>query len=313
MSNAIVFPSDPFSPNKVDEEFADEAQMVQSLGGSIILVDHTELEQKNFVAKRLMSLAKVSEHEALMGHDEEKAFADSLPAHVVYEAHAFYRGWMMSAETYQFMRWQLGIRTIDMVSDTSDYTAGYYFGNWYSIFEEVTPKSTYFPAAFPFAEMQRIVSEDIGKGRYIVKDHVKSRKSDWDTACYVPDPSKLESVIKEFIRLQGEYLAGGIVVREFEDFVKEAGEARVWWVGNEPVMVSPHPDTPDRMPDFDISFLKPYVERLNRPFVTTDVALREDGAVRVIEVSDGQVSGLPRGFDPTPLFQSLLNYQKGKK
>jgi len=310
MPNAIVFPSDPFSPNKVDEEFASEAELVQSLGGRIILVDHTELEQGNFSGKRLMTAAKASEYLGLMGDDEEQSFADSLPVNVVYEAEAFYRGWMMSSETYQFMRWQLGTRTIEMVSNTSDYSTGYYFGNWYHIFEDVTPKSTYFPDTFSFEDMQRIVLEDVGLGRYIVKDQVKSRKSDWETACYVPDISKLESVINEFIRLQGEYLAGGIVVREFENFVKAAGEARVWWVGNKPVMVSPHPDTPTKLPEVDVSFLQSYVERLNRPFVTTDIALREDGAWRVVEVSDGQVSGLPRGFDATPLFTALLDYKK---
>lgn len=311
MPNVIVFPSDPFNPNRVDEEFAAEAELVQSLGGRIILVDHTELEQENFAAKRLMSPAKVKEHSGLMGDEEERAFANSLPVNVVHEANAFYRGWMMSSETYQFMRWQLGMRTIEMVSNTSDYSAGYYFGNWYHIFEDVTPKSTYFPAAFSFEDMKRLVVEDVGDCSYIVKDQVKSRKSDWDTACYVPDISKLESVINEFIRLQGEYLAGGIVVREFENFVKDAGEARVWWVGNKPVLVSPHPDTPGKMPEVDVSFLQPYVERLNRPFVTTDIALREDGAWRVVEVSDGQVSGLPRGIDASPLFEALLKFERG--
>lgn len=309
MTNAIIFPSDPFNTRKVDEEFTSEAELVKSLGGKVVLVDHTELESGLFVAKNLMT--KVNAQAYDNGFDDErKLLAESTPAHIAYDCRSFYRGWMMSSETYQFMRWQLGIRTVEQISDTSDYSSAYYFGNWYQLFSDITPKSTYFPHDFTWEQMRSIVEEDLGFGRYIVKDQVKSRKSEWDTACYAPDIDKLESVVNEFIRLQGDSIAGGIVVRQFEDFVKEAGEMRVWWVGNKPVMVSPHPDTPDRLPDFDISFIAPYVERFNRPFVTTDVALREDGALRVVEVSDGQVSGIPKGFDATPLFRALLEFKR---
>ncbi|MDJ0462379.1 ATP-grasp domain-containing protein [Streptomyces sp. H27-C3] len=39
--------------------------------------------------------------------------------------------------------------------------------------------------------------------------------------------------------------------------------------------------------------------------VTTDLAPREDGRWRVVEVGDGQVSGLPAGADATLLFDAL--------
>ncbi|QRX97414.1 ATP-grasp domain-containing protein [Streptomyces noursei] len=47
------------------------------------------------------------------------------------------------------------------------------------------------------------------------------------------------------------------------------------------------------------------VRRSGLRFVTTDLALRSDGAWRVVEVGDGQVSGLPAGADPGPLYRAL--------
>lgn len=308
--NAIVFPSDVFNPKKVDEEFAAEAELVQKLGGKIVLIDHNALENEEFIARNVLSRDKASEYDNFIGHpDEYEAMVASIPQTAVYDTGAFYRGWMMSDKTYQFMRWQLGIKLLEMCTDTADYSAAYYFGYWYDIFEKVTPASTYFPADFNWDDAVEMVKEYVGNGPYIVKDHVKSRKHEWDTACFAPNIEKLYDVTREFIRLQGDSLAGGIVVRRFEEFQKDRGEVRVWWVGNKPVMVSPHPDTPELLEDVDVEFIRPYVERLNRPFVTTDLALRKDGAWRVIEVSDGQVSGIPKGFDATALFKALLEYK----
>lgn len=310
--NTIVFPSDVFNPAKVDPEFLDEANAVTSLGGKIVLVDHTGLESGEFSARNILTQSKASDYDNFIGTPEEYGILlDSIPERISYDTNAFYRGWMMSSETYQYMRWQLGIRLIEMHSDTSDYSSGYYFANWYNQFRNITPASTWFPESLDWATMRGFVESELGRKSYIIKDQVKSRKHEWDTACYAPDIDALESVINEFKRLQGDTLAGGIVVREYEEFDKTTGEVRVWWVGGQPVMVSPHPDTPDSLPEVDLSFVQSAVESLGRPFVTTDLARRKDGAWRVIEASDGQVSGIPKGFDSTPLFRALLDFKKG--
>lgn len=212
----------------------------------------------------------------------------------------------MGVDDYQFMRHNLGLRSVLMASDTSDYTSGYWLAYWYNAFRSVTPASTYFPAEYMPKQYLPIVQQDIGAGPYIVKDQVKSRKHEWDTACFAPDINKLPDIINEFIRLQGNSINGGIVVRQFEDFDKTVGEMRVWWVNGQVAMISPHPDTPHLFTDIDTSFIEPHVKSFGRPFVTTDITLLADGTPRVVEVSDGQVSGIPEGFDATPLFQSLL-------
>ena len=55
-----------------------------------------------------------------------------------------------------------------------------------------------------------------------MKDYVKSRKHEWDEACFVPDLGdhrRFTAVVDRLFALQGESLTGGVVVRAFESFV----------------------------------------------------------------------------------------------
>jgi len=141
----------------------------------------------------------------------------------------------------------------------------------------------------------------------VIKDFVKSRKHEWTEACYIPDLADtvhLHQVVKTFVGLQDDALAGGLVVRSFEQF-RGPGEARIWWLDGEPLLVGPHPDTPDTVLEPDVSALQSAVRALGCRFVTTDVAQRADGQWRVVEVGDGQVSDLPQTVDPVRLIAPL--------
>ncbi|MFG2222410.1 GNAT family N-acetyltransferase [Streptomyces sp. NPDC048644] len=105
--------------------------------------------------------------------------------------------------------------------------------------------------------------------------------------------------------------AGGAVLRACEPF--GAGEARVWWVAGEPVLTCARPDTPEPLPVPvpDLTSVAPTVAALGLPFVTTDLARRSDGGWRVVEVGDGQVSGLPAEAVAGPLFEALVTVGAG--
>jgi hypothetical protein len=115
------------------------------------------------------------------------------------------------------------------------------------------------------------------------------------------------------VELQGGDLAGGIVVRAFEEFTPDATgliqEARIWWVRGSAVLITPHPDAPAGttvdVPTAVCDAVGARVRALGAPFVTTDLALRSDGVWRVIEVGDGQVSDLPAAEDPALLMRAL--------
>jgi hypothetical protein len=111
-------------------------------------------------------------------------------------------------------------------------------------------------------------------------------------------------VVRTFVERQEDSLAGGIVVRAYESLDK--GEARVWWLDGEPMLVGPHPDTPDLRLEPDLSVVP--AGALPK-FATTDLARRSDGQWRVLEVGDGQVSDLPNGVDPAALIEPLLSYR----
>jgi len=64
-----------------------------------------------------------------------------------------------------------------------------------------------------------------GSAPVVLKDFVKSRKHEWEAACFIPSPAErsgVERVVHRFLELQGTDLAGGLVFREFVESEKWA-------------------------------------------------------------------------------------------
>lgn len=259
--------------------------MVREAGGRVVLIDH----------------------DALVAGDVSAALARVEPGSGPY----WYRGWMVPAERYARAGEALAARGCALRTGADAFRRAHELPGWYDVFAQLTPRSVWQPLGadedpLTAAALSRLV-EPLGEGPGIVKDFVKSRKHEWHEACYVPelsDPAALASVVGRFVERQGAGLAGGVVVREYERFAAD-GEARVWWVDGEAVLVSAHPDTPDRLPAPGLGTVREAVARLGCRWVTTDLAMREDGEWRVVEVGDGQVSGLPEGTDAAALFTAL--------
>ncbi|MDX3097932.1 ATP-grasp domain-containing protein [Streptomyces sp. ME01-24h] len=286
MGVLFVFCADALRPSRVDAHFAAEAEAVRALGHDVALVDH----------------------DALLAGDAAAA-TSRVPSGA---GPAWYRGWMMSAQRYAALSAALSERRVLLGTSPDQYRRAHELPGWYGAFAAQTPRSTWLPldpaGPPPGAPALAAATAPLGEGPAVVKDYVKSRKHEWDEACYVPelaDTEHLASVVARFAALQGDDLAGGIVVRAFESFVKAAGEARVWWTGGEAALVTAHPDTPDLRPAPDLDAVRPLVRALGCPFVTTDLALHEDGRWRVVEVGDGQVSDLPAGASSKTLASAL--------
>nr|WP_157979663.1 ATP-grasp domain-containing protein [Kribbella monticola] len=131
----------------------------------------------------------------------------------------------------------------------------------------------------------------------------------WQEAAYIPDLADADAVRRvaaRFLELRDDAFTGGFVLRRFENFV--GAEARTWWIGGQCALVTPHPDTPDEVPDeVDLTQLEPLVAELMLPFVTVDLVRRTDGAWRVVELGDGQVSDWPLTRDPAELITALAS------
>lgn len=273
-------------PRRVDPHFTAEAAAVQHFGGVVARIDH----------------------DALLGGRPDDAVS-RVPVGV---GRAWYRGWMVPSELYERLAAALAARGCELLVTPDRYRRAHELPGWYDTFAAVTPASVWTQSSagvVPSPDELTALVAPLGAGPGMVKDYVKSRKHEWLEACFVPelaDAADLHRVVSRFVQLQEDFLAGGVVVRAFEDF-SGGGEARVWWLDGEPALVGPHPDSPDASPEPRLDHVRPAVRKLGCRFVTTDVALRTDGVWRVIEVGDGQVSDLPQGCDPAALVGPLLD------
>ncbi|MFD6443992.1 ATP-grasp domain-containing protein [Promicromonospora sp. NPDC060204] len=296
MAAPLLFvPSDPLAPRVPDEHFAREAEAARDAGLAVAVVDHDAVVAGELAA----ALRRVPASDAART--------------------AWYRGWMLSSSAYARLGSAAETRGIGLLTSPAAYAAAHELPGWYGTFAGSTPASVWLPwepGRTPTSADVGPLIEALGDGPGVVKDYVKSRKHEWDEACFMPDLSDLATatrVVARMVELQGDDLAGGIVVRAFERFVSDAGgraqEVRVWWVLGAPVLVTPHPDAPAAsdvdVPADVLDAVGRSVGALGAPFVTTDLALRADGVWRVIEVGDGQVSDLPGGQDPAPLLRAL--------
>ncbi|MFD8707118.1 ATP-grasp domain-containing protein [Kitasatospora sp. NPDC059648] len=201
---SILFPADPLNPRRPDPHFAWEARLVRELGGEHLLVDHDEL---------------------LAGRAEEavrRVPRGSGPL--------WYRGWMLPSARYAEFAAALTARGGNLLTSPPGYAAAHELPGWYGAFEGATPPSVWIPTAGAVpptpAELAEAVARLGGSGPAIVKDYVKSRKHEWQEACYVPELADLAAVgrvVGRFVELQGEFLAGGVVLRRYEEFERADG------------------------------------------------------------------------------------------
>jgi hypothetical protein len=286
MAVTFIFCADPLRPRRTDPHFAHEARAARDLDLPVALIDH----------------------DALVAGDAAAAVA-RVPAGA---GAAWYRGWMLTGKQYKLLEDTLTARGVTLLTSARNYRRAHELPGWYDTFELITPRSAWLPTAPgspPATSELATAAERLGDGGPgIVKDYVKSRKHEWQEACFVPDIAdtrQLAAVVTRFVELQDDFLSGGIVLRRYESFRHAVGEARLWWVDGALALHTAHPDTPDLRPEADPALVQPKVAALACRFVTTDLALRADGAWRVVEVGDGQVSDLPRGIEPGPLLQRL--------
>jgi len=184
---------------------------------------------------------------------------------------------------------------------------------WYPFLFDLTPKTW-----FSLAE----VCQDPYEGPYVLKGKTNSRKNLWRTHMFAKDKQEMREV---YFRLQDDGLTGdqGIVIRQFERF-KSYGEAISgmpitkefrFFVFNDKVIAkgfywSSHPEVIDKhKPDVNevpTSFINEVLWRVGDKmnFYVFDVAQREDGEWRVVELNDGQMSGLSC-IDPDELYSNL--------
>jgi hypothetical protein len=275
----LLLPADPLRPRSVDPHFAPEAAAARDLGVEVALVDH------------------------------DAVCAGAVPqavARVPESDDAVYRGWMVRSEQYAALEAALDARGASLRTSSQAFRTAHELPGWYAALCELTPETVWSRGGAPGEVVDLCAA--LRTGGAVLRDHVKSMKHYWAQACYIPDVTDHESarrVAERFVELREDSLTGGLVLRRFERF--EGSEVRTWWVDGELALSTAHPDTADVLPGSDV--VPPQLARavgaLGLPFVTVDLARRDDGVWRVVELGDGQVSDRPRSTPAEGLIGAL--------
>ncbi len=186
------------------------------------------------------------DHDALRRGDVEDAVG-AVPSGL---GPVWYRGWMLSADEYAAMAATLKQRGTVLLTHPDDYRRAHELPGWHETFAGLTPHSVWRPLGTgqdpgDLSELAELV-RPLRSMPAVVKDYVKSCKHEWEEACFVPDVknlAQLHDIASKMVALRDDHLAGGLVVREFEEYDGD-GEARVWWVDGEPALVGPHRTAP---------------------------------------------------------------------
>jgi hypothetical protein len=295
----LVFCADPLDPRIPDPAFEREVAASETLGIGYALI----------------------EYEALVGYGDARAAVRRISARTEPER-AVYRGWMLAPDLYTQLYEALAARGVQLINDSTAYTHCHYLPEWYPLAEAYTPRSVW--TTDRDAPIERIMEilRPFGPVPVIVKDFVKSRKHEWEEACYIPsaaDQSAVERVVRRFVELQGEELSGGLVFREFVEFealgmhpksgMPLTREYRLFFLDGEPLSVAEYwgeADYPEgSYPPLD--HFRAVAGSVESRFFAMDVARRSDGEWLIVELGDGQVSGLPERADILAFYQSLTS------
>jgi hypothetical protein len=277
----LLVPADVLHPRRVDEHFAAEAAAARAAGYQVATIDHDELAR---------------------GGDPRR-----VVRHVTGGGPAVYRGWMVRSEQYAALAEALAEREVYLSTNAGQYRRGHELPGWYPALAGLTPTSVW--TAGTDRDAFEVARTRLGAGPAVLRDYTKSMKHYWHEAAFIPDLTDARAawaVADRFAQLRGEDLVGGFVLRRYERF--NGPEVRTWWINGVCGLVSAHPDTAQDRPPVDVNLdrVQAVVAGLDLSFVAVDLVHRDDGAWRVVEVGDGQVSDRPATTPAEQLITMLL-------
>lgn len=293
----IVFCSEPFSPLRVDSAYQGEVDAAQNAGLEFDLMDFEALVDAENPGS---AIRKVKEQSA--------------------PVLAVYRGWMLKPEKYAQLFSALAARNINLINSPVQYKHCHHLPESYSLIENYTPKTASFKLSsdFNFEDVFRRLSV-FGDKPLILKDYVKSRKHEWNEACFIPsasDRTAVERVVDRFLELQGDDLNEGLVFREFIEFQPLAEhsqskmpltkEFRLFFLDGELLDSFEYWDEGEyfgnRPPE---NVFAEVAHKIESRFFTMDIAQTVAGEWQIVELGDGQVAGMPDKANLSRFYQRL--------
>lgn len=296
----FIFCASPLDKTKPDEEYRAELSAARQRGETVSLIDFEALAREGDADKALVNLT------------EPRSGGEM----------GIYRGWMLSPARYKLLYSALQRRGIELINDPVSYRQCHYLPDWVELFEGRTPKSVWIESDKLSSNLLESVMEKLkvfGSKPVVLKDFVKSEKDHWQEACFIPDASDREAVqrvVTRFLELRGDALEGGLVFREYVD-LKPLGqrsksdmpltrEYRLFVFAGKIVYWTPYweeGDYGDGEPPLGV--FAPLARKPESNFFSMDVAQTKADQWVIVELGDGQVSGLPDDSSVDDFYTSL--------
>ena len=218
-----------------------------------------------------------------------------------------YRGFMMKPIEYENFYNDLSTHSINLITKPSEYSKMHIFHNIYDLIKDNTAKSLFFSLD------ERVNINEIRNhfGKFIIKDFVKSVKNDTFPKCFSSSISQddLDRYITEFKKYRGKLLTDGICIKEFLNFkyyVDRINEFRVFYMDGNILSISRNSLQVNYSNEPPIELINKY-RNLPSNYYTIDFVELEDGNFKIMEVGDGQVSGLSDNQDYEVYYRAMYN------
>lgn len=293
----ILFCENPLDTRRVDEDFEDQYQAAKKAGFHLLLFSFDELILEESITKILRKIP-------------------ALPSPVT----VIYRGWMLTPSQYSVLQEGLQTKNYHLINSPSAYQHCHYLPENYPFIQSLTPK-TFYRKITSEEDLHLLIRDasQFGESPVILKDYVKSEKHHWETACFVDkatNTTKLLASMQELMRLRGSSFNEGICIREFIELkpltvhtksgMPLTEEYRLFFYEGKRIALYPYweeGDYPQSIPN-----TQPFEEiarSVQSRFFSMDIARKMDGSLIIMELGDGQVSGLPDSTDIDDFYQQL--------
>lgn len=299
----ILFPSEPFSNLKeVDSSFKNEYDAAELIGFQGFLFDHDEFVRSG-------------------------KFKNTLPVIDGNAKQILLRSWMLKEDEYKKLWSQLFALGYILTNSANQYVQCHHLPEAYRFIDKYTTKIWWsntwseHPGFNNTAEVEWEPVRRMLGGDIIIKDYVKSEKGNADLFILNKELTNEEFAkrVQRFIDARGKLFNKGLVFKEVVSLKKYnnySNEWRMFFANNKLVTVTKNSeiDVDTSAPDANvIETFSDLAKKIPSAFFTIDIAEREDGSWVILEVGDGQVSGLAAQEEPIKFYNNLFNILTGQE
>jgi len=186
----LLYPSDPTSPKRVDDTYAEEFDAARRAGFDVSLFSFEDFERGTFAPR-----PNLQPGEAVL-----------------------YRGWMLTVPRFKDLVHAIGARSASAFTSVEEYAAAHHLPQWYPLLSELTAETLVLDEG---ADFVGALSGRNWPG-YFVKDYVKSLSTAGGSL--VRRPEEIADVVSLMRKYRG-FVGGGVCVRRKEEY-EPASERR---------------------------------------------------------------------------------------